>query len=136
MGKKEEKRLCWNCDGYVSFDSERCPYCASELASPNNDQNIPEPPYAPPAEFSVTKEEWDNALVSEKNEPQKTTPPKKNELVALILLLPGVFLVLFALLLLFCSKNGSLTLEWKENFAFIYLMGAAPLIILGLRLFK
>lgn len=26
-----KKKLCWNCDGHVSFEAESCPYCGSHL---------------------------------------------------------------------------------------------------------
>ena len=57
----------------------------------------------------------------------------KKELVALLLLIPGVAFFLFALLILFFSKEGVLTLQWKESFAYFYFIGALPLIILGIR---
>lgn len=137
MGKQEEKRLCWNCDGYVSFDSQSCPYCASELGLSKLDQTIPEPPYAPSsAEFGVTKEEWANALIPEKKESEESAASDKKELAALLMLIPGISLSLFALMLLFFAKDGVVAFEWKEGFAYFYLLAAAPLLILGFRSIK
>jgi hypothetical protein len=168
MNKKNEKHLCWNCEGNVSHHIAQCPYCGVDVTqpAPPRDENaifkgfaspfqsapkqdIPKPPYstgrlvnpkkvnesskeAPP----VTEEEWNSAL----NENQETTPEEelplasKKELVALLLLLPGVVFFLFGLaLILFSNQAGVLVFQWNRNVAYFYFLGALPLLYLGWR---
>jgi hypothetical protein len=150
MTKKNDKRLCWNCDGYVHFHLERCPYCGVDLTKEGNkspfaafsekssmNEKAFAPPYAatnPAKEFDVSDEEWKAAIdksesVDENDESNEK--PRSNELTALLLLLPGISLFLFAMLLILFSKEGSLHLHWKESFAYFYFLGAVPLLILG-----
>lgn len=32
MNKKNDKKLCWSCEGQVELVAERCPYCGTDLA--------------------------------------------------------------------------------------------------------
>ena len=156
MVKKNDKRLCWNCDGYVHFHLERCPYCGVDLTMENksafkalddaklNDNKNLDKSFAPPypaasAEFSVSDDEWENALENEdkqaaSHEAQETD--SKNHLTALLLLLPGVALFLFALVLILFARDGVLHLEWKESFAYFYFLGSVPLLIMGWKALK
>lgn len=130
MGNKNSKRLCWNCDGSVPLDLTQCPYCAVAVDGA-----------VEPAATSITKN--DPLISPTPHEPWNQPSPKepsdslerseKNSLTALLLLLPGAMLALFGILLLFFAKEGELTLAWKENFAYFYLIGAAPLLLLGWR---
>lgn len=137
MGQKQDKKLCWNCDGYVHLSLEKCPYCNIDLvenATSAFDQKAFDPPYSTTAkELSISEDEWNKAL--EKGQEQKTAAekPASKEKMALLLLLPGVVFFLFGLILFFFSKEGTLTLQWRESFAIFYLAGAAPLLFLGWR---
>ncbi len=156
MAKKNEKKMCWNCDGYFTQHAEHCPYCgvdASKKIEEENpfsrsrppdsfkmdafDENYPAPPYAGVKSFSVSDNEWNQALENqEKEEPEEDemdalAKANKNEMIALLLLLPGIVFLLFALALFFFSHEGVLTLQWNQNFAYFYFIGAIPLIILG-----
>lgn len=160
MTKKNEKRLCWNCDGSVSLHLAQCPYCgvdlthAQEEEGENNpfqgfenpfqsssyvDESIPKPPFAGVLnqDIPVSEEEWHQSLNEEgessKKEEEHVPLTTRREMVALLLLLPGVVFFLFGLALLLFSSNGVLTLEWKQNFAFFYFLGAIPLLVLGWR---
>jgi hypothetical protein len=151
MGKKNEKRLCWNCDGNVSLHLAQCPYCGVDLAKDAaHEENAPpfkHSSYDPPSPFAktlqpnlrVNEEEWNRALEEEnEREAKKEELPSttNREMRALLLLLPGVVFILFGLMLLFFSEDGVLTLKWKQNLAYFYLLGAIPLLILGWRSFK
>lgn len=150
MGKKNDKRLCWNCNGYVEFQFENCPYCSCHIDHLSKNQavksgvegelnaslneSVLNPPYpAISKEFAVTKEEWDQALNEDVAEREPEEKEHKNDLVAMIMLLPGVMFVLFAAILFFFSSDGVLQLQWKASFAYFYLLGAIPLLIFGLR---
>ena len=159
MTKKNEKKICWNCDGEISSHLERCPYCGVDITNPappngcapykgeemgspfqQAPQNNEEDPFhfhprpAPLGEGSiaVSDEEWDDSL-EEETEKEEISPRSKREVIALLLLLPGVVFLLFGLLLLFFSKEGTLTLHWKQSLAFFYFLASLPLIYLGWR---
>ncbi len=159
MTKKNDKRLCWNCDGSVALHLTQCPYCGVNLSkepenmpynefaspfqshgpSPGSHEGIPSPPYANlfNKDMSVSEEEWDTAL-GEEGEPLKTeeediSTTTRREMIALLLLLPGVVFALFGLALLLFSSEGVLTLKWNQSFAYFYFMGAIPLLFLGWR---
>lgn len=156
MNKKIDKKLCWNCDGEVSLHLSQCPFCgvdatqaplqrdpASFKGFSNPFQtaaaDIPKPPYA--NVFGASDEEWNKSLNEEEpegvKEPDSSDSRKaKSEMVALLLLLPGVVFFLFGLTLFFFSDDGVLALEWNQNMAYFYFLGAAPLILLGWRALK
>lgn len=159
MTKKNEKRLCWNCEGAISPHLTQCPYCGVELSeypigagdlsrhhmgspfqsSPQN--SIPVPPYANlSGNFAVSEEEWNQTMEKEGESIKKEETPHvtmtKKEMGALLLLFPGIIFLLFGLLLIFFSQDGVLSLEWNEHFAYYYFIGAAPLLFLGWRAFR
>ena len=140
--KKNEKRLCWNCDGDVSLHLEQCPFCGVDLNSPQSKketyqglgspfQKAPKDSLLPEDNFMVTDEEWRQALDDKKEEDPVST--SRREVIALLLLLPGIVFGLFGFLLLLFSDEGMLTLHWKQNMAYFYFLGAVPLIFLGWR---
>lgn len=151
MGKKNEKRLCWNCLGSVSAALNQCPYCGvdletvedsastTELSSPFQRRAFEEevsmtPPYGATQEFAVSEDEWNKAMENEQSGPAAQN--EKNEMMGLLLLLPGVVFALFGLALMFFSQGGVLSLQWKESFSYYFLAGAAPLLYLGWRSLK
>lgn len=152
MNKKNEKRLCWNCEGNVSHHAAQCPYCGVALGvagsspvfkgfgTPSSQQEIPQPPYGKieKPDFAVSKEEWDTALQEESGKVQEenVSPATKKEIIALILLLPGVVFFLFGIALFLFSRGGVLTLSWNQNVAYFYFLGATPLLYLGWRAFR
>jgi cation transport ATPase len=156
MTKKNDKRLCWNCEGNVSHHLAQCPYCGVDVTQPvAKDENtifkgygspfqsapkqeIPQPPYAKAQsqEFAVTEEEWNSTVNAEKEAAKEESSVSKKELMALLLLLPGVVFSLFGLALCFFSSDGILTLQWNKNVAYFYFLGAAPLLYLGWRAFR
>jgi hypothetical protein len=155
MSKKNDKRLCWNCNGNVGLYLDKCPYCAVDLNTTTHlqDQSAFNPPFAPlvvpnvetppPSPYAhldpynASNKEWEEALEGkQKKEPQvkekqKTEEKEKNEIFALFLLLPGIVFFLFGIALLLFSKGGVFTLQWNQNFAYFYFIGSIPLIFLG-----
>lgn len=159
MTKKNDKRLCWNCDGNVSLLLPQCPYCGVDLSSPVMDtqdtpshfsfsqsspletqppfasifsqhaeeKRIPAPPFSGSQDYAVSEEEWNEAM----EEKEVKDEPAKNDHLALLLLVPGIIFCLFGLMLLMFSKDGILTLEWNESFAYFYFLGALPLLFFG-----
>jgi hypothetical protein len=155
MSKKNDKRLCWNCEGNVSHHLSQCPYCGVDVTHPqlrdennpfkgfgnqfqsNTKQEIPQPPYAKEQtkEYAVTKEEL--SLNAEKEITKEESPlTTKREIKAFLLLFPGIIFCLFGLALILFSSDGVLTLQWNQNVAYFYFLGATPLLYLGWRAFR
>jgi hypothetical protein len=132
MGKND-KRMCWSCDGHVSFEHATCPYCSADLgtskATFSSEDGVLNPPY-PGKEYTISTEEWESAFKTESTQ-EKTEASQKNEMMGLLLLIPGVVFVLFALLLFLFSKDGVLEFSWNESFAYFYFIGALPLLFFG-----
>ncbi|MEZ5315297.1 MAG: hypothetical protein R3E91_03685 [Chlamydiales bacterium] len=159
MTKKNDKLLCWNCDGNVSLHLQQCPYCGVNLSHPSEnieeernpfqnfanpfqssistDQGIPPPPFANAfdQESGITDEEWNHSLSekthSSEHKEEPTSSTNRRELIALLLLLPGVVFFLFGIVLMIFSSEGVLTLQWRQNFGYFYFFGALPLIFFG-----
>ncbi len=155
MAKKNDQKLCWNCDGSISLQLEICPYCGADLARPQNtalkdppspwqtatvQKEVPPPPYTgstSAADFSISQEEWKRTLEEKpSNEVKKEEPSGRGEMIALLLLLPGVVFFLFGIVLLLFAREGFLTIRWNGNFALFYLVGSLPLLFLGWRSLK
>lgn len=136
MVSKNDKRLCWNCDGCVPFELTQCPYCGVQIETDNVEDDPKTTPEVATAEysFSATDEEWDMAI-EKKEENQEETSERKIS-TSLLLILPGATFALFGLLLLLFSKNGTLILHWKTSVAYFYFFGAALLLALGWRMLK
>ena len=164
MSKKNDKKLCWSCEGKVELDAERCPYCGTDLAiaasgvklgdsssfsatmaapyamAQTSMEEPPKPPYVGFNSFTPSNKEWEEALqgdpkVHEKQEESGLLEEKK-ELFALLLLLPGIVFLLFGIALLLFSKEGVFTLRWQQNFSYFYFIGALPLLYLGYKALK
>lgn len=150
MTKKNDKRLCWNCEGNVSHHINQCPYCGVDVTQPpqrdetqifkgfstpfqqNAQQEIPRPPYSA-NQMTVSEEEWNSTM----EEPQNHLgEDSKRENIALLLLLPGIVFLLFGLTLLFFSRGGVMVLKWNQDLAYFYFLGAIPLLLLGWRAFR
>ena len=70
----------------------------------------------------------------ESEEDEVTT--RGGTILPLLLLMIGSHLLILGLLLLFCSKNGIVTLEWSSRFWGFYLLLGAPMLYLGGRILK
>lgn len=154
MNKKNDKKLCWNCDGGVSLHLTVCPYCGVDLSQDGHSsvdevvfQNInsekpsktevPASPYAHLFDNESKEEKWNIPIEENQDEEKKDSrPTMKKEMIAMLLLLPGMFFLFFGLVLLFFSSDGLLTLIWKDNFAYFYFLGGIPLILFGFKSLK
>jgi hypothetical protein len=146
--KNAKKKLCWNCEGRVSFDEENCTYCGVYL-SPTpigdedqyEDDDVPAPPYrmdnskgvheVPAAPYHTHADESvsADALPSGGDVQQM-----KTVLMPLSLLLSGSVFFLFGLvLLLFSSNNGVFTLQWNANLWPLYFILGVGMLFFGWR---
>ncbi|MCB1081893.1 MAG: hypothetical protein KDK63_01975 [Chlamydiia bacterium] len=61
---------------------------------------------------------------------------KRGTVLPLLFLMLGAHLFVLGALLLFCSKNGVVTLQWSSRFWFLYAALGLPLLYFGNRLLK
>lgn len=160
--KKEEKKtkLCWNCEGRVALELERCSYCGVSvqplmiqgatdlrpLYSFDNRQTAaiaqaPPAPYEVIKEEESLKEEMGNSEVAKgavvKSMRLLSSCEVKHFVVPLVALQAGVIFLFFGLALYFFSTGQILTLHWNSEAWYLYLIVALPLLFIGLRsLFK
>ncbi len=137
MQQKTPTHLCWNCEGEVSFQEPKCPYCGVQLHYAEDEQEASasselkeQAPYT--SNFS---QDWSSA-VSQSMEEQEVIAKKEGVqgmlLPLLLLLAGGVFFFFGAMLLLF-SQNGELVLRWSQGYWMLYWGLAAPTLWIGWR---
>ena len=105
-------------------------------------QEAPEPPYGHYREPTPVMARPLSETVPQipPSMPQEAAPQQvlhqeegRGVVVPMLLLLPGVFFLLFSLILLLFSNHGLLTLQWKAQYWFIYAGVALPLLYFGWR---
>lgn len=158
--KKEDKKtkLCWNCEGRIALELERCSYCGVSvqplmiqgatdlrpLYSFDNRQTAAGATVAlaPPAPYEVEKEEasaedteGSEAAVGSVVEPMRLLfcGEVKHFVLPLVALQAGVVFLFFGLALYFFSTGQMLTLQWNSEAWYLYLLAALPLLFIGLR---
>lgn len=143
MSATQKKKLCWNCEGRVSFEEENCPYCSvylgpapddggkqDALAPPyrlveaEDEQDTPESPYQMHEDLPQDDEE-------EVPELETTKSDLKDVALPLGLLSAGALFFLFGLMLLIFSDHGTLTLSWNADYWYLYVILALPAFLLG-----
>lgn len=150
MNAIPKKKLCWNCEGRVALAEENCPYCGVYLSSStlinqqdessthiapyhsSSDKSIPVSPYS-----QGNREE--EAITEETTDPtqeEALNPNQKSNLLSLVLLLAGSIFLVFGLILLIFSREGTLTLQWNASYWFVYLGAAVLLLFSGWRSLK
>lgn len=137
MSKPVKTKLCWNCEGNVSRSAENCPYCAVYLSpeeeAKESEQPTPKPPYRAEKTTDIPKAPYASLHEPEEVAREMALKPAglKTLFLPLIFLTTGLIFVFFALMLLFFSENGKLTLQWDGDVWYIYGILALPLLILG-----
>lgn len=128
MSTKTKRKLCWNCEGEVLLTATNCPFCGvnvegDPLTPPyklQSDPTVPQAPYAN-AEAPPPKEEKEHFA----NDP-------KSIALSIAFMVAGTTFALFGLVLwLFADNAGRLTLQWKTEYWFIYVLSSLPMIFLG-----
>lgn len=105
------------------------------------ESSVPKPPYPSSGpsyggDYAVSRDEWNRALESESQDEREENgegSPPRTDMIALLLLIPGVAFLLFGLAIMLFSRDGMLTLQWKQSFSLFYFIGAIPLLTLGWR---
>lgn len=139
MKKETERRMCWNCEGYVSIHLTQCPYCRSFLQDPiissnHNVQNFQsnsdlfDSSHEEPNDFHFNeKRSWEEVSTKENEEIESIAGSVVKNLSKIFLFLSiGIFI--FGLsIFLFGSKDG-LTLHWGRRSALLFMLSSFPLI--------
>ncbi len=146
MSATQKKKLCWNCEGRVSLEEENCPYCAVYLG-PAPDEGVKQDVLAPPYRLVETEEEESQKApaspyemeeqlaqaVQDVPELEETKNDLKQVIFPVAFLSAGSLFLLFGLILLMFSDQGTLTLSWNAEYWYVYLVFALPALFLGWR---
>lgn len=119
MSKSLKRKLCWNCEGGVSFEEENCPFCGVYLSphgSENEDEEDIEDFFSPP--YPAEKEE---EVLSPPKEKKEIESDLKKVAVPITLLLSGTVFFLFGLALFLFSRGGIFILRWNGSYWHLYL---------------
>ena len=158
MLASKRKKMCWNCDGTVSYDASFCPYCGSDLARnvdhkpletaakhkkfEENLASLYKPPYSgrsrdvtSDAQHPRVDEFSTNQIFqgTEEIEPTQAMTDADVGIWPLLFLSLGGLLLTLGLLLFFFSENGKVVLEWNAHYWFLYCLIATPLLMMGWR---
>lgn len=156
MSTKPKKKMCWNCEGRVTFQDENCPYCGVYLSPLSEDKKEDkENLFAPPYRVEEVEEEEEQAVpLAPYNAPQEVVaaviPQKSSQIehqedhsgpflstdikaavLPLIFLLGGSVCFLFGIALLLFAQHGTLTLQWSGDYWFLYFAAALPMLFFG-----
>lgn len=144
MTATPKKKLCWNCEGRVSFTEENCPFCGVYVSPSNPGENsLLKPPYLlvePEEEQSIPPSPYGDKehIVSEDTSyPQKEEITEsrdlKNGVASIAMMLSGTVFLLFGIVLWLFSDKEVFTLHWETQYWFIYLILAVPMLFFGWR---
>lgn len=145
MSETLKKKLCWNCEGRVSFSQENCPYCGVYL-SPTTEGDGKDANLIPPYKLASVEDEIPSspfgskpsaaAPAAEKVLPIEEERPKDDLrvlIVTMAMLIMGSGLFLFSVVLMLFSDEGSFVLRWQSDNWYIYLLLSLPMLFLGWR---
>ena len=145
MTTRPKKKLCWNCEGNVNLNEELCPYCGVAvsqigLGSKEDDQDsqtetyrIPSSPYAQNDEDEIKKnlkEFKENSSVASIADSDDQTRPI---VITMALMMTGGVFFLFGWVLLLFASHGYLQLRWSDDYWYIYILLALPMLFFGIR---
>lgn len=142
--KLKKKKLCWNCEGQVSFQQENCTFCGVYL-NPLDEAEKEDALFAPPYRLEDNEDESQIPLSPYANreeapslESQPTAVPHTEStsliqgiLIPLVLLLSGSVFLIFSLALMLFARKGLFTLHWDGTYWFIYLIAGVFMLGFG-----
>lgn len=150
MTTPPKKKLCWNCEGRVTFQDENCPLCGVYLSPLSSEEKeMKESLFSPPYRVKHNEEEDQEAPPSPyKVEPEASTNTREKVIkvespflskemrtivLPLILLLSGSVFFLFGIALLLFSQNGVFTLQWNGGHWYLFFILGMPMLFYGWR---
>lgn len=124
-----KKKICWNCEGSVPRDAQNCPFCAVYL----NREEEGSPPFR--MDVNENEEEVESFDSEEEIKEEKKRSFSfsgwRGTVFSLILLMAGLFFLLFGFIITVFSENGFLTLQWSAQYWWAYFALALPLLAIG-----
>jgi len=138
MSTTQKKKLCWNCEGRVSFEEENCPYCSVYLG-PALEEEGKQDVLAPPYQIVEEEQEVPESPYQMENDQVEEDAPELDEaksdmrqvVLPLGMLSAGSLFFLFGLMLLIFSDHGTLTLSWSADYWYLYVLLALPALLFG-----
>lgn len=144
---KSAQRLCWNCEGSVHLEMERCPYCGTaldeapaEAASftppyanePLSERHIPEPPYSRTGGSSLKQQHYIEDAEFVRKEPSSHNRSQLGSTFqSLGFILAGSIFLIFGFLLYLYSEKEFLILKWNTDHWPYFFFSALPMLYLG-----
>ena len=143
MSATPKKKLCWNCEGRVSFSEENCSFCgvylspssadfeevdSAKTTSKGSEKTIPFDSFNTDSNLERVENKENNANVDDALDQENDSG-----LTALALLLAGSIFLIFGIILLTFSKQGTLTLKWDATYWYAYISIAAIFLAAGWR---
>jgi len=86
--------------------------------------------------FHPYEQEGGQQKLIKQEELKKNETPKKGAILPLLFFMVGAHLFILGMLLLFCSRDGVVTLEWTSHFWFVYCLVGSPFLYFGVRMLK
>lgn len=149
MSAIPKKKLCWNCDGNISYEVDNCPYCGVYVQGAEWDEDTSwNPTYHPPKEesevpaplYAVAENQLEEERctveslpLSNNIAPSPSLSSFKRDFFPLFFLMAGSIALLFGVVLILFAKNGTLTLQWKGSYGYYFLLFSIPLLLMGWR---
>lgn len=149
MSAIPKKKLCWNCEGSIARDVDNCPFCGVYLhATEEMEGGFWNPSYRPEKETDLESSvpaPIYQAIEQEKESVIEPLPVSavikagdlasyqqlKQDLFPILFLMAGSIFFIFGLVVYFFSEGGTLTLQWREEYGFYFLLLSAPLLYFG-----
>jgi len=136
MKPKKRQKLCHHCEADVDLDVIVCPFCAADLREekPEQQTRAAAPAMAKMGDGSglypgsyVVKGVPEDVVTEQAEETEKSP------VSGVVLCTLGAQLLLLALMMLFFSDGGKLTLQWSAKWWPLYLVGSVPLLFFGMK---
>jgi hypothetical protein len=144
MKPKKRQKMCYNCEGEVDLDVIVCPFCAADLRAEKPEQqkpafnasaslkNLNTQQSLYPSSQSQKLPVQEEAVMEEENVVESLPEEgEKNIYIPTVLMTLGAQLLVFGLLMLIFSHEGSLILKWDARFWFLYIFASIPFLIFG-----
>lgn len=122
-----KKKLCEQCEGEIDLQMEQCIYCGSPTESAFTGSKIAsiQPLYkttqSQTEQARYTEYATQKGSEAEEDEEDFNEEESLYSTIGLFFLLPGSVFLLFSLLLLTCSHEGKLILQWNSSYWPTYL---------------
>lgn len=109
------------------------------LGVPDEREEAPFKEAAPQKEDPLFQS-YEQMELEEQHEPEEVVEEeetvRRGSILPLLFLMIGAHLFILGALLLFCSKEGVVTLQWSSRFWFVYCLVSFPLLYVGSRTLK